>query len=57
MNYQHPNTPIPFKIGINIRGGKKDDFSSAPRPAASLAAPTLLFPRKNYINQLVCHPS
>jgi hypothetical protein len=57
MNYQHPNTPIPFKIGINIRGGKKDDFSSAPRPAASLAATTLLFPRKNYINQLVCHPS
>jgi hypothetical protein len=24
---KHPNTLISFKRGINIRGGKKDDFS------------------------------
>jgi len=49
---QHPNTPIPFKRGINTKGGKKDDFSSFSKPAAALP-----FPRKTYQNQLACHLS
>jgi hypothetical protein len=43
---QHQNTNIPFKRGINTRGGKKDDFSSPPKPVAALAAETLPLQRK-----------
>jgi hypothetical protein len=52
---QPPNTPISFKRGINIRGGKSDDFSSPPKPTAALAAAAPLFQRKTYLNHYACH--
>ena len=43
---QHQNTNIPFKRGINTRGGKRDDFSSPSKPVVALAAETLPLQRK-----------
>jgi hypothetical protein len=52
---KHPNTLISFKRGINIRGGKKDDFSFPQKLVAALAVATHPFLRRN-LTKPVCMP-
>jgi hypothetical protein len=54
---QHPNTPIPFKRGINERGGKRDDFFSSPKQATTLTTAAFPLAKRTHPNQLTCHLS